>query len=199
MKKNSGFTLIELVVAMAITMVVAILFVRLSRSLTDGALRFSGSLVAQQQIQQTLQLMMPEIRSASQSNIGGYPISAAATGTFEFFSDVDRNGTFDKVRYFLNGTTFKKGVVYPTGNPLAYVTSTESVIDVVSNIIPSNQIFTYYDVNATSSLSTPLPSPVDVLRIKTVKVSLVVNQGTVSAPSIVGVEDEATIRNLRYK
>lgn len=199
MKKNSGFTILELVIAMGITVIVAVLFMRFSRDVTDSTLRFSGSLVAQQQIQQTLQLMMPEIRSASQSNLGGYPIGQATSSTFEFYSDVDRNGTFDKVRYFLNGTTFEKGVVRPTGTPFQYVTSTEEIVDLVINMIPSNQIFTYYDSAATSSLSIPLPQPIDVLKIKTVKVSIVANQGTQVIPSIVGVEDEATIRNLRYK
>ena len=199
MKKNSGFTILEIVIALGITMVVAFLFMRFARFVGDSTFKLSGSLVTEQQIRQTLALMMPEIRSASQSNIGGYPISQAASSTFEFYSDVDRNGTFDKVRYFLSGTTLRKGVVLPTGNPLGYVTSTETIVDLVSNIIPGNQIFTYYDVAATSSFSTALTQPVDVLKVKTVKVSLVANQGTTAAPSIVGVEDEATIRNLRYK
>lgn len=197
---NKGFTLIELVVGMAIVAVVAVLFMNFSRDVTDSAIRFSGSLLTQQQIQQTLQLMMPEIRSASPSNNGAYPISIAGTSTLEFYSDVDRDHiTFEKVRYFLNGSTFRKGVVKPTGSPLAYVTSTETFSDLVNGMITGSVIFTYYDASATSTLSPPLQQPVQALQVKIIKANLVANQGTTSTPSIVGVESEATIRNLRYK
>lgn len=198
-KNKKGFTLVELVIVMGITMLMAFLFVSLARDATDASLRFSRSLFTEQQIQQTLQIILPEIRSASQSNTGAYPISSAATSSFEFYSDIDLDGLFERVRYFLDGSTFKKGVIRPSGPPYQYVTSTESFQDLVDNMIAVNPIFTYYDISATSSLSVPLPLPIDVLRIKTVKVNLVANQGTTSTPAIVGVENEATIRNLRYK
>lgn len=197
--RRSGFTLVELVVAMAIVAVVAVLFMRLSRDITDSTLRFSGSLVTQQSIQATLEVMIPEIRSIAQSNDGAFPISAAATSSFEFYSDIDRDGLFDRVRYFLSDTTFKKGVIEPTGSPLTYATSNEVVRDLVYNVVPAVQIFSYYDSTATSSQSTALPLPIDPLLIKTVRISLFANQGTASKPSIVGVNNEATIRNLRYK
>ena len=199
MKKNSGFTLLEIVVAMGITIMMGYLFVMLARDTTDTGLRFSNSLFTEQQIQQTLQIILPEIRSASQSNIGAYPIDAAATSSFIFYSDIDLDGLFERVRYFANGTTFTKGVIKPTGSPLTYVTSSEVFQPLVDNLITANQIFSYYDVNATSSQSAALTFPVDVVKIKTVRISLVANQGTTSTPAIVGVENEATIRNLRYK
>ena len=184
---------------MAIVMIVGVLFMRLSQDITSSALRFTNSLVTQQSIQSTLQTMVPEIRSAAQSNDGAYAISVAATSTFEFYSDVDRDGLFDRVRYFLSNTTFKKGVTKPTGSPLTYATSSEVLQDLVENVIPGSQIFSYYDKNATSSGSTALPSPVDPVQVKTIKITLVANQGTSSTPSIVGVETSATVRNLRYK
>lgn len=196
---RAGFTLIEIVISMGIVMIVGVLFMRLSQDITSSALRFTNSLVTQQAIQVTLQGMVPEIRSASQSNDGAYAVSIAATSTFEFYTDIDRNGTFDRVRYFLNGTTFQKGIVRPSGNPLAYVSSTETVQPLIDNVIAGSQIFSYYDKSATSSSSTALPSPVDPVQVKTVKITLIANQGTSSTPSIVGVETEATIRNLRYK
>ncbi len=196
---RAGFTLIEIVIAMGITMMVGVLFVRLSRDVTDTTLRFSRTLITQQAIETTLQVIIPEIRSIAQSNDGSFPISVAATSTFEFYSDIDRDGLFDRVRYFLDGATLTKGVIKPTGSPLAYVTSTETLQSLVDNIIVGSQIFTYYDRNATTTNSVPLQQPVSPLDVKTIRVSLVANQGTSSTPSLVGVDTEATIRNLRYK
>lgn len=194
-----GFTLVEIVIAMAILMIVGVAFTQLSHWITGSSLRFTGSLLTQQAIQETLSAMIPEIRSIAQSNDGAYPISSASTSTFEFYSDIDRDGLFERVRYFWSGTDFVKGVIKPSGSPLAYVTSTEVLVTQVQNLVTGTQLFTYYDKNATSSGSTPMPSPIDPLGIKIVKIYIVANQGTALAPSLVGVETEATIRNLRYK
>jgi len=196
---TAGFTLIEVVMTMAIVSFIGIFITYFSRDIFDSSLRVNNSLLAQQQIQQTLQLMMPEIRSASQSENGGYPIEQAASSSFMFYADIDQDGDFDRVRYFLNGTTFTKGVVGPTGSPLTYPTSSESLQPLVSNMVLGTQIFTYYGSTATSSQSTALSFPVNVLAIKTVEVSIVANQGTTSTPAFVGAKNQATIRNLRYK
>jgi prepilin-type N-terminal cleavage/methylation domain-containing protein len=196
---RAGFTLIEIVIAMAITTMMGIFFVRLARDTTDSTLRFNSQLLAQQQIEQTLALLVPEIRSISQGIDGSYPIAQATTSTFQFYADVDRDGNFDKVRYFLSGNELQKGIIKPTGSPLSYPTSGEATTTLVQGIVPGAQIFTYYGSGATSSASTALPSPVDVLSIKTVKVTLVVDQGLPGKPSFAGAETSATIRNLRYK
>jgi type II secretory pathway pseudopilin PulG len=198
-RNTSGFTLLETVIAMGLVIFLGVLFMRLSRDITDSALRFSSELVTQQQLTTTMEVMLPEIRSASPANDGSYPILSATTSSLQFYSDVDRDGLFDQVRYYLSGTTFTKGVVKPSGSPLKYVTSTEAFQDLVYNMVPGSQIFTYYDSSATSSGSTALAAPVDVSKIKTIRVTLVANQGTSSTPSLVGVETQATIRNLRYK
>jgi prepilin-type N-terminal cleavage/methylation domain-containing protein len=199
LRDKKGFTLIELVVTMGIVMMVGVLFMRLSRDVTDSTLRFSGSLITQAALDQTMQVILPEIRSASQANDGSYPILEAGTSSLKFYSDVTQDGLFDLVHYYLDGTTFKKGVVTPTGSPLEYVTSTEAIRDVVYDVIPGAQLFTYYDKTATSPDSTPLQQPVDVSKVRTIKITLVANQGTTSTPSITGVETQATIRNLRNK
>lgn len=185
---------------MASAIVVGLMFVvgYFGNHLATENIRINMGILVEQEMHQTLQLMIPEIRSASQSNVGNYPIESAATTTLVFYSDINRDGVFERVRYFLDGSTFKKGVVNPTGDPLVYVTSSEKISELVHNMIES-QIFSYYDMNATSTAATPLTHPVDVQDINIVRITLVANRGTTSSPSIVGTESQATIRNLRYR
>lgn len=198
LKAVRGLTLLEILIAMALMIGIAFFITQLSGDLTDYSLRFNRGIFTQQQIQQTLQLIVPEIRSASQSSNGVYPIVAASTSSFKFYSDLDQDGKFEEVRYFLQNGIFKKGVIKPTGSPPSYPTSNEAIYDLVNNMSTST-IFYYYDNTATSTLSSPLPYPVDVLSIRTVEVRLIANQGTTSTQSLTGVDNRATIRNLRYK
>lgn len=197
-RRQKGLTLIEVLITMALMTSVAFMITRFAGDLTDYSLRFNRSIFTQQEIQQTLQLIVPEIRSASQSSTGVYPIAEATTSSFKFYSDLDKDGDFEEVRYFLQSNIFKKGVIKPTGNPPTYPTSTEVIYELVHNMGTST-IFYYYDNTATSTFSAPLSSPVDVLKIRTVEVRLIANQGTTSTQALTGVDNRATIRNLRYK
>jgi len=195
---QKGFTLIELLISMGIFVGILFAIGLFGRDLTSYSIRFNSGLLAQTEISQTMQFIIPELRSANQSNTGSYPIADLATTSMTFYSDVDRTGLFSRVRYFLNGTTFQKGVVKPSGSPLGYVTSTEVISDMVHNVVKA-QIFSYYDSTATSTFSVALPFPVNVASVRTVQVALVANEGNAGTPSLVGAQSEAQIRNLKYK
>ena len=198
-KKYKGFTLLEVLISMVILIVVTSLILVFFWNVTDTSRRFSSSLIAQQQVQQTLQIIVPELRSAAQSNTGVYPIFGVSSTTLGFYSDIDRDGLFERVRYFLDEDVLKKGVIRPSGEPMGYDIDDEVVYDVVEGVVEGAQIFSFFDGSATSTESNQLPFPINILDIRKVKISLVVNQGVAGKPSIVGVEDLVTIRNLRYK
>src|SRR3989344_3115608 len=140
-KNGAGFTLIELIIFIGLStgvLAVIALFVTNVGSLKNY---FDESLLVDQEIQQTLAVMIPEIRSAAQSNIGNYPIEAASQTSFTFYSDIDRDGIFERVRYYLDGTTLKKGVIEPTGSPLTYNPANEVIYEAVHNMVIGYTIF----------------------------------------------------------
>lgn len=199
---SKGMTLVEILVAMSITVLVAILITQLVAAITEFNQRFNRTLVGQQQAQQTLQVMIPEIRGAAQSNIGNYPIEQASTSSFTFYSDIDQDGLFERVKYYLSedGNNFMKSIIKPSGEPLAYPTSSEIVRPMMSAIqMGSSPIFTYYGIYATGTQSATLPNPVDVLEVKTININLIFNEGSTTTPVIKSVENQATVRNLRFK
>lgn len=198
-KLQDGFTLMEIVVTMAIVgFLVAGIYVFIG-NLTDASLRFNSSLLANQEIQQALQVMVPELRSAGQSNTGAYPVIEAASTSIRFYSDLRGDGIFQEIHYYLEDDVFKKGVIEPSGDPLSYDEDDEKVRELVENIVTGAQIFSYFSADATSTYADALSFPVNILDISKVKVTLSVNKGTPTLPSIIGIEDLVTIRNLRYK
>ena len=165
-KNNKGFTLMEILISMTILLVITGVILVFFQSVTESSRRFSSSLIVQQQVQQSLQIFVPELRSAAQSNAGAYPIFGVSSTTIGFYSDIDRDGVFERVRYFLEDGVFKKGVIRPAGQPLEYDVEDEVVYDVVEGMVVGVQIFSYFGENATISDSNQLPSPIDILAIK---------------------------------
>src|SRR3970040_2041150 len=92
---------------------------------------------------------------------GAYPLAQADAQTVTFYSDIDGDGTFERVRYFLDGTTLRRGVIeQTTTQPVTYPPASEIVADVVRYLVPGT-IFTYYPEGFPPEL-TPIPSPINI-------------------------------------
>ena len=196
-KNGAGFTLIELIIFIGLStgvLAVIALFVTNVGSLKNY---FDESLLVDQEIQQTLAVMIPEIRSAAQSNIGNYPIEAASQTSFTFYSDIDRDGIFERVRYYLDGTTLKKGVIEPTGSPLTYNPANEVIYEAVHNMVTGYTIFNYYDMNY-SGTQDPMATPVNIPNIRIIGITLTADQKNQTAGSAAITHSaKVAVRNLR--
>jgi len=140
--------------------------------------------------------MITEIRSMGPADNGGYDIATATTTTFTFYSDLDGDGKLEQVRYFLDGTTLKKGVTASTGVPATYPPANENISEVVHYIVPGPAIFTYYTTGDPSAISS-LSAPVNIGLIRLVKVRGTTDKDTARAPLPTTLSITVTIRNLR--
>lgn len=196
MNRRQGFTLIEVLVYIFIAMGFIVVIGSFVSDITDFRSYFDEALTVEQEIRLTLARMIPEIRSAAQSNIGNYPIESATQTSFVFFSDIDSDGLFERVRYFLNGTTFQKGVIKPSGNPLTYNPANEIIVDVIHNIVLGYDIFHYYDGGYSGS-EPALGFPVNIPDVRMVAVTLTADQVGQPGAAPISMTGKVTIRNLR--
>ncbi len=141
---------------------------------------------------------MTDVRSAGPSSNGSYPIESASTSSLVFYSDVDQDGIMEKVRYVFATSTIKRGLIEPTGNPLTYVSSSEALTNIIENVIvsTSTNLFDYFDSTFTGS-GAALSFPIDVSKIKVVKISVYVDTNPGKTPKPTLFSDTITIRNLR--
>lgn len=193
----AGFTLIEILVTMAIFSLIMGAVGLFARDIFYYNNIFSGGLTSYDDAKKILQPITSEIRSASPSSLGAYSIEIADNTNFVFYSDIINNGLKERVRYFLSGTNLMRGVIIPSGNPLKYLSNSETVSEIVHNIRNgSTPIFTYYDTNYNGSTSS-LPIPVSVLSIRLVKITLIIDADPNRPPLPITVTTEANIRNLK--
>lgn len=192
---KNGFTLIEIVVVLGIFM---LLLVGLGY-LMLGAFRTQyvtfSQLQGQKEARTALENFVKETRRADTSSIGSYLIETATASAFTFYSDIDADTYREKVRYFLDGENFKKGVIKPTGTPLTYNSANEVITAVAQNII-SDQIFSFYDANYDGTTAA-LTFPVNVTDIRLAKITLTIEQDAYVSPEPFIVTSQVEIRNLK--
>lgn len=140
-------------------------------------------------------VMVREIREAAYSENGDFPLVSAGQYSFTFFSDIDHDGGVERVRFFLDGTTLKRGVINPVGVPAVYDTGSETISRVseyIRNQSVSVPIFRYYNAAGTEVTSTG-----DLPDITFVTVSLIVNVTVSTLPREYTLTSSAALRNLR--
>jgi Flp pilus assembly pilin Flp len=197
-KKREGVSLIEVLIVVMIS--ASIIFVVGSfRANLDTLQNFVGQkLQSRQDIDQTIQILETEVRSSGPSSLGAYPIESAGTSSFAFFVDVDKDGLFERVRYFLGTSSVQKGVIKPVGNPLVYATSSEIITSIIANVIPSTTtpLFAYYDAAYTGTQSA-MTYPIDVTAIRLIEFSVYADSKASSTPKAEFFTTTVTVRNLR--
>lgn len=194
--KQSGFTLIEVLIGIFVLGLLAVSVGVFQKNIFFLEGFFRGNLIAQQEGRSAIKEMTKEIRSMSSSSTGTYPIDTASQNSFTFYSDIDDDGLKERIRYFLDGTTLKKGVLKPTGNPVIYDNNNEVIIDFVRDITNTDSIFSYYDSSYNGS-TPPMVYPIDLVSIRLVKVKLIIDKNGSRAPSPITFTFQVTMRNLK--
>jgi len=195
---QQGVTLIELIVAVAVTTLLLTGIYQINTKIFSIGGYLTTSLEEQGQIRKALKEMVPEIRSASQSSTGSYPIALASSSALTFYSDVDEDGTRERLRYFISTSTLWRGYLRATGSPATYDSSLEVVTAIVRNVVSSTTapLFQYYDKNFTGT-STALVQPVDPLIIRLIKITIIADANPSKPPPAHTGTTQVVIRNLK--
>ena len=196
-KNKRGFTLIEAMVSVFVLSLVALLVGSFQQNVFSLNSIIQRGLTAQQEGRLALKTIIPEIRSAASSSTGSYPIAEAQQKSFIFYSDIDNDGLKERLRYFLDGDVFKRGVLKPTGSPAQYILANEVVTELVHNIANgATDIFNYYDSSYDGTTS-PLSYPISISDVRLVEITLVIDGNGSKPPEPVIIQSEASMRNLK--
>lgn len=139
-----------------------------------------------------VEIMVKQIREARQGDDGAYIIENADDYEFIFYSNVDKDSATERVRYFIEGSDFKKGIVKPAGDPPIYVIDSENISILSKYVRNQPPIFHYFDGDGNE-----LPAPARLKDTKTMRVYLVVNVDPSKLPQDFVLENEVQLRNLK--
>lgn len=190
-----GFSFAEVIVVVAVTTLVGMTINTLIFNFYRSNAYLLQQTSAVDSAHRGLRTSFEELRQATYGEDGSYPILSAATSSITFYSDVDNDGSVEKIHVYLSGTSFYRGITEATGTPPTY-TSQPEVRYTIANYVrngTSTPIFKFYDEDGTQ-LSTTSPVVAD---ISTISISLMVDLNPFRAPDILTLDESATLRNLR--
>jgi type II secretory pathway pseudopilin PulG len=192
-----GFTLVEAIVGIFIFSLIIIVVGTFQKDIFFWNTLLSNSIMAQEEARRSLKTMSAEIRSASLSSIGAYPIEQVTANSFIFYSDIDNDQLKERIRYFLDANILKKGVIKPSGSPYTYNPANEKITELTHYIVNgAAPIFSYYDKDYDGTTS-PLSSPVNIPLVRLVKITILIDRDIAKAPGPVTLTTQVSMRNLR--
>lgn len=156
-------------------------------------------LAAQSDGRNILRQTADDIHRARNSSIGSYPIVLASDNEFIFYANMDADAYIERVHFWLDGTTLKKGIIKPSGSPLTYNPESESFTEVaheVMNIGENKPVFLYFDETYNGS-GEALSTPVLPIQVRMVKIQLELEKNPAKSPAPFHVESITRIRNLK--
>jgi len=195
-KQFRGFSLMEILIVMGVLVFISVVVANFQTNVINFNISTQNSLTAQTDGRRVVKTIVAELRNVSPSALGSYPIEAAGTSTLIFYSDADKDGQRERIRYFLNNRTLQKGVIKPSGNPVGY-TGAETVTTLVSDLANNpGPIFEYYDTSY-SGTSLPLTQPVNILNVRLVKITVYIDKDPNRSPATIIFTSQVTLRNLK--
>ena len=195
--RKKGFALVEMLVVLAISVVIFVAVFNFGQSIFYFNSEAQKNLSAQSDARRVLKTIAKELRSASPSSLGAYPISQANGATLIVFSDIDGDPYKEQLRYFLDGSNLKRGVVKPSGTPLTYNPANEVVSLVVRDINNAGSpIFKYFDSTFTGTEAS-LAEPIPITDIRLIRVTFYIEKDPNRSLGPIIVESQVFLRNLK--
>lgn len=191
---QKGFTILEAIVLLAIFVLIVTAIVSSLRYVYRGQRFAFEQADATRSARTGIERAVQDLREASYADDGAYPIVSMATSSVSFYSDYDNDNKIERIRYFIEGTDFKKGIIESAGDPPAY--SSSEVVTTISSDVRNNVIgtplFTYYDKDGAL-----ISNYTDVDEMAFVTLRLVVNLHPERAPDDFELRSSAALRNIK--
>lgn len=176
-KGNEGITLVEVLVVMVIIGILGSALVTMQYFLSQNQVVVFRSYLNVDDANSSVTLLVRELRTASVSDNGAYALADIQDQQITFYSDIDFDGQVERVRYFLSGSQFSKGIIEPTGQPATYPSANEKV-KVLSNNVQNNTtpVFYYYNEDwPQDTVNNPLQIPGGLSETKLIRIYLRLN------------------------
>lgn len=194
LKKTAGFTLMEILIVVGILIFLGGALATFQVDVFRFNTTTQSGLSTNYEIRRTLKNFTADLRTASPSSVGAFPLGEMSSSSLVFYANIDTDLAIERVHYFVSSSTLWRGILKPTGSPLTY-SGTESLERAVTGVLNSS-IFSYHATGEVST-STLLYIPLNPQNVTLVRLSLSVDKDILKPPGTTHAETSVLIRNLK--
>jgi prepilin-type N-terminal cleavage/methylation domain-containing protein len=183
---RAGFSLVEMLFAIAISALIAGAVVVLLSSQIQLSTTQNRNMLNQAAVRDVIKFMVDESQLAATAN-GSEPIIEADSTSYSFYADIDANGIYDQIDYYLteNNTLMRRYTTTISGSQFI-------AEDPLMNNVYNLQ-FTYYGANDAAPANNAEVTSVEItLQLDTTADETSFTQGRLAPQAMVG---RATLRN----
>lgn len=199
-EKNKGMTLIETLLAVAIFTIgiggFSLLFMNSWKNNSYILELGQASSAASSGLDKAVKY----IRMARQGDDGSYAVKSADKNDLVVFSDYNKDGVAERLRFYLQSGQLKMGITNPTSSiPKTYPSGDQQVEIIADKIIndDANPVFYYFNKDYPGDqVHNPVATPANVANIRLVKILLKININPTRAPENVQMQSFVELRNL---
>lgn len=196
-RKKDGFTIIEIIFSVLILSFILGLVGAFQADVFNLNRVVQVGLMNQQEAKKIVRPFSNEIRGATDSALGGYPLEKTTSSEIVFFTDLDDDGLAEKVKYYVEDGNLTKSIIEPDPVTYQYDENNEKIIRVIHDVIDNN-IFYYFDSNYDGTASTtPLSEPVTPSEVRMIKIELGIDSDPNKPPATFWVTTQVSLRNLK--
>lgn len=197
-KIQQGFTLIEIMVSIAVFTMLGVGVVMLISNAIGTSNKVGVLSANADQARKISFQMMNELRNAVTSSTGTYALGSVADQAITFYSNVDSDAAIERIRYYISDGKLYRGLLKPTGSPLAYVEANETLQVVQDNVANGATPLFYYFDDSYDGTGSALTSPVTITQVKLVRLNLLItNVAGVDNTNFFTVTASGSIRSLK--
>lgn len=193
LKKNEGVTLIELMVAMALTMLIATAIYNVYGS---SAKNMQMSFVRNRDreiVSNASHVIQRDLRGITVST-NFESVALADDKNITFYTDSDSDDLPEKISYTLANSTLTRRLYQPDNDVSPYTYNSEPAMSVLADDVTNTGAFSYYSDFSTTMTSLPLSSA-DRQKIRIVEILLAVDSNGSEPPPPSDVLFNVNLRN----
>lgn len=195
---NRGMTLAETLVVVGIFIIISGAIMAFGADIFSSTSAVSGSLETAYQAQVLLKNILKELRSASPSISGGYPIAQVSSTSISFFVDTNNDGASEKISYYISSSTLYRSIIHPDVPSQSYNPLQAKITTLATNVRNDNDhpIFEYYGDSSQDSGS-PMTYPISISEVRMIRVVLSLDVDPKRSPLPITYSINASLRNLK--
>lgn len=191
-----GLSLIEITIGMGIMSVLMIGAITFAARLTEFPETTVAAIEQEQSTRTALEQMVDTLRRMTPSETGTYPIESATDSSIAFYVNIDSDNARERVRYFIDGTELKRGMIEPADNPAVYDINQETRATIARDVRIPSPLFTYYD-GTYAGVEQPLLPPIPTQNIRYIGIAVTINENPAKPPAAFTLHSGVTPRALK--